>query len=66
MFVLLCILVWLNEILDLPHLLLGAPRTPINWQEAIIEMVLIVTVSLFAVSRLIDDINERKRTGRQG
>jgi hypothetical protein len=30
MFVLLCILVWLDEILDLPHFLLGAPGTPIN------------------------------------
>jgi PAS domain S-box-containing protein len=61
MFVLLYILVWLNEILDLPHLLLGAPHTPINWREAIIETVLIAIFGLFAVSRLIRDITERKR-----
>ena len=61
MFVLLCILVWLTEILDLPHLLLGVPRTPINWQEAIIETVLILIVGLFAVFRLIHDNTERKR-----
>ncbi len=61
MFVLLCILVWLNEIVDLPHLLLGAPHTPINWREAIIEMVLIAGVGLFVVLRLIRDITERKR-----
>jgi len=60
-FVLLCILVWLNEVLDIPHLLLGAPRTPINWQEAIIETVLVLTVGLLAVFRLIHDITERKR-----
>ena len=36
MFFVLCILVWLNEILDLPYLLFGAPRTSVNWQEAII------------------------------
>jgi len=60
-FVLLCILAWLNEILDLPHLLLGAPRTPVNWQEAIIETVLIGIVGSFAVSRLISDVTERKR-----
>jgi len=61
MFVLLCILMWLDEILDLPHLLLGAPPTPINWREALIETVLITAVGLFAVSRLIRDITERKR-----
>jgi len=61
MFVLLCILVWLDEILDLPHLLLGTPPTPINWREALIETVLITAVGLFTVSRLIHDIAERKR-----
>jgi PAS domain S-box-containing protein len=61
MVVLLCILVWLNEIVDLPHLLLGAPHTPINWREAILEIVLIASVGLFAVLRLIRDITERKR-----
>jgi diguanylate cyclase (GGDEF)-like protein/PAS domain S-box-containing protein len=62
MFVLLCILVWLNEIVDFPHLLLGAPHTPINWREAIIETVLIASVGLFAVLRLARGIAERKRT----
>jgi PAS domain S-box-containing protein len=61
MFVLLGILVWLDEILDLPHLLLGVPRTPVNWQEAIIETILIVVIGLFTVSGLIHDITERKR-----
>jgi len=65
MFVLLCILVWLNEAVDLPHLLLGAPRTPINWREAIIETVLIAGVGLFAVLRLIRDVTERKRAEEQ-
>ncbi len=61
-FTLLCILVWLDEILDLPHLLLGAPRTPINWREAIGETALIATVGLLAVSRLVRDITARMRT----
>ena len=65
MFVLLCILVWLNEVLDLPHLLLDAPRTPANWQEAIVETALVLTVGLFAVSRLIHDTSERKRAGEE-
>jgi len=60
-FILLCIFTWLNEILDLPHLLLGAPGTPVNWRESLIETVLIAAVGFFAVSRLIHDIAERQR-----
>ena len=60
MFVLLCVLVWLDEIVDIPHLLLGAPRTPINWQEALLEMVLIVAAGLFAVSNLVHVIKRRR------
>lgn len=61
MFVVLCILVWLDEILDLPHLLLGTPPTPVNWQESTIETVIIVAVGLFVISRLIHDVAEHQR-----
>ena len=61
MFVLLCILVWLDETVDLPNLLLDAPPTPINWREAIVETVLIAGVGLFAVLRLIRDTTERQQ-----
>ncbi|MCK4316068.1 MAG: PAS domain S-box protein, partial [Anaerolineae bacterium] len=60
MFVLLGVLVWLDEILSLPRLL-GAPHTPINWREAIIETVMIAGLGLFAVLRLIRDMTERKQ-----
>ncbi len=60
MFVLLSILVWLDELIDIPHLLFGAPQTPINWQEAIIEMILVFAVGIIAVSRIAKDITERK------
>ncbi len=61
MFVLLCIVVWLNEISDLPHLLLRAPHTPINWREAVIEMILIASTGFFVLLRLSRDITERQR-----
>ena len=64
MFVLLCILVWLDEILDFPHILLGAPRTPINWQESLIEMLLVAIIGFFVVSKIINYINERRRAER--
>ncbi|MBA7470037.1 Adaptive-response sensory-kinase SasA [subsurface metagenome] len=60
-FVILCILSWLNEILDLPYFLTGGIRTPINWHELIVEMVLISIVGLFTVSVVIRSIAENKK-----
>jgi PAS domain S-box-containing protein len=61
MFVLLSILVWLDEMVDLPHLLLGAPRTPFNWREAGSEIILIAVAGLLTVSGLIRHTTERGR-----
>jgi signal transduction histidine kinase len=61
LFSMLYVLIWLNEVLDFPHLFLGASRTPVNWQEAIIEAILIIIVGLLTVSRLVRDIAKRKR-----
>ncbi len=58
-FILLCILLWMNEFLDVPHLLFGAPETSMNWQEALYESALTLVVGFFAVSKLI-----RSTTGR--
>lgn len=60
-FLLLCVLVWLNEVLDIPHFLLGAPSTPINWREAIGETVMLALVGFLVVSRLARDIAKRER-----
>ena len=43
-FVLVIFCIWLNEILDIPHYLLGAKPTPINYMESLIES--IVTIIL--------------------
>jgi len=61
-FVLLCILAWLGEILDLPHFLLGAPSTRINWREAIMETIAIATVGFFAVLSLSRSVSKREQT----
>ena len=63
-FAILCILSWLNEILDLPHFLTGAIKTPFNWQESIVEMALIIIVGLFTVSVVIRNIAENKKKER--
>ncbi|MDT8273016.1 MAG: PAS domain S-box protein, partial [Desulfomonilia bacterium] len=55
-FVFLTIIIWLNELIDVPHLLLGAQETPFNWHEAIFEtflLVLIGAVSLYLLSRSV-------------
>jgi hypothetical protein len=31
------VIMWLDEILDLPHVLFGAPATPINWVDSVFE-----------------------------
>jgi hypothetical protein len=37
-------LIWLDEIIDIPYVLLGGPSTPINWRESLFESVLILLV----------------------
>lgn len=38
-------LIWSNELFDLPHRLLGAPKTDINWREACIETLCVFVLS---------------------
>lgn len=40
---------WIDEILDLPHYVLGAPATPINWRESLFESLLTVGLAALAV-----------------
>jgi hypothetical protein len=47
-FALLILLVWLDEVLDLPHRLMGAPATPINWRESLMETLLVVLFGALA------------------
>ncbi len=61
MFLLLCIISLLNEVLDFPHILVGAQETPINWEETAIEIFLIVAVGIFSVLVLNRLTNESKR-----
>jgi len=41
--------VWLDELLDLPHLLYGAEATPVNWREALLESVVVAVVGAVIV-----------------
>lgn len=43
-FLAIIVMLWLDEILDLPHFILGADPTPINWREALFETVIIAII----------------------
>jgi PAS domain S-box-containing protein len=60
-FVLLGFLIILDEILDLPHLIFGAPPTPINWTEIAIEVAIVLLVGLISVYMLYVIGVKRKR-----
>ena len=36
---------WIDEILDIPYLLLGGPATPINWRESLFESIIIAAIA---------------------
>lgn len=40
---------WLDEILDLPHKLMGAPATPVNTQESLLETGLVLALALVII-----------------
>ena len=43
-------LLWLTEALDLPHVLLGAPATIVNWRESIVESLVVVVLGAGTLS----------------
>jgi hypothetical protein len=43
-FVSIIVLVWLNEVCDLPYRLLGAPKTPINWKESLENSIVLIAL----------------------
>lgn len=42
-------LIWIDEILDIPHTVLGAPATLINWRESLFESVVVVGCGVILV-----------------
>ncbi|MEA2063215.1 MAG: hypothetical protein U9P14_05935 [Gemmatimonadota bacterium] len=48
-FAIVILVVWANEIFDLPHRLLGAPATPVNWMECISETIIILILLCFVL-----------------
>jgi len=49
-FLLIVAIIWMDELLDLPHLMLGAARTPVRWGEGILESLLTIAVGMAVVA----------------
>ena len=54
------LLLWVDEILDIPAALLGAPPTPVNWRESLFESLGVLILG-FLVIRLTRNIFARMR-----
>ena len=48
-FFLIIILIWLDEIWDIPYWILGAPITPFNWRESLFESVFIIMIAAIII-----------------
>ncbi len=46
-FITMMVVIFLDEVLDLPHIIFNAPATPINWVEILLEEISCVIVSIF-------------------
>lgn len=40
-------LIWIDEIFDLPHHLLGTEKTPLNWSESLFETTMVSVLACF-------------------
>jgi len=48
-FVIMIVIIWLDEIIDIPHRLFGAAATPVNLTESMFETVLILVLGTMVV-----------------
>jgi len=60
--ILLSIIVWLSEIIDLPYHFFGVPPTPVNWREALMPTILIIFIGIIAITIIRNFVNERKKS----
>lgn len=48
-FLTIILIIWFDEFLDLPSLLMGASKTPINWRESFFESVIIFILGVIVI-----------------
>ncbi|MEA2016594.1 MAG: hypothetical protein U9O59_07860 [Actinomycetota bacterium] len=60
-FMFLSFIIFLSEVLDIPHYLLGAPQSLINWREILFLIILIIFVGILAIAGIARGVAERKQ-----
>lgn len=53
------IVLWVDEILDVPHYLFGAIATPVNWVESLFETIIVLTTGgllIFMTNKLFKQV----------
>jgi len=48
-FAIVMLIIWLDEVVDIPYLFLGARKTPVNWQESLFESTCIFILGIFVL-----------------
>jgi hypothetical protein len=64
LFLLVTIVLWLDEFVDLPHLLLGSPETPSRPEEYIIETISILLVAIVSITITLILLRRSRRIER--
>lgn len=53
MFLIVALFMWLVEFIDIPHAVMGIPESAVNWQESLLETMLIGLLGIFVYSRMV-------------
>ena len=56
---------WLDEVLDIPHLLFGTQPTPINWSEALFESLFVLGFGVFILLILTISIDRNNKAEQE-
>ncbi|MBN2725376.1 MAG: hypothetical protein JXR95_15030 [Deltaproteobacteria bacterium] len=60
-FLVIIIMLWLDELFDLPALVLGAPATPVNWRESLLETVFVLitgSIVIFFTAKILKKMKQ--------
>lgn len=49
-FAIVMLIIWLDELVDIPYFFFGARKTPINWQESLFESTCIFMLGIFVLN----------------
>ena len=61
MFILLCFIVYLSEVLDISHFLLGTSPTSFNWRKALFLIISIIFFGILVIAIIISFVREGKK-----